>query len=279
MAGIIDEIYSKLPKLSASDQKIAQVVLDQPAEIVNYSISQLAKKASVSDASVTRFCHNLGLIGFHDLKIKLAQVQDQEKSLSLQEIGQDDLQDGLQKIADNKIAEVKSTLENISSNDLEKVLNLLKNSRVLQVSAEGDTYPVAADAVYKFNQIGIFAMDSGGSVETAIAQTMNLGKQDCLLVISNSGEAAGLLKEIDVAKKQGMKIISITNRNDSPIALKSDIHLRTAVRQTVLQSQYYFSRVAAFTMIEAIFLLMISRDEAAIDHIKQHEKIISNQKI
>ncbi|WP_297819571.1 MurR/RpiR family transcriptional regulator [uncultured Lactobacillus sp.] len=279
MDGIIDQIYSSLPKLSVSDRKIAQTILDNPTDVVNYSISQLAKEAKVSDASVTRFCHNLGLIGFHDLKIKLAQVQNLEKSLSLQEIGQDDLQAGLQKIVHNKIAEVSSTLENIPSSALKKVLSWLTNSRVVQVSAEGDTYPVAEDAVYKFNQIGIFAMDSGGSVETAIAQTMNLGKKDCLLLISNSGEAAGLLKQIDVAKKRGMKIISITNRDDSPIALKSDIHLRTAVRQTVLQSQYYFSRVAAFTMIEAIFLLLISRDEAAIEHIKQHEKIISNQKI
>ena len=279
MAGIIDDLYSKLPTLSASDQKIAQVILNEPAAVVNYSISQLAKKAQVSDASVTRFCHNLGLIGFHDLKIKLAQTSNEEKSVSLQEIGQDNLSSALKKIAANKISEVKATLENVSNEELKQVLKLLKNSRVVQVSAEGDTYPVASDAVFKFNQIGIFAMDSGGSVETAIAQTMNLGKQDCLLLISNSGEAAGLLKQIKQAKKNGMKIISITNRDDSPIALKSDFHLRTAVRQSVLQSQYYFSRVAAFTMIEALFLLLIAQDNKRIDNINEHERIISNQKI
>lgn len=87
----------------------------------------------------------------------------------------------------------------------EDVLNLLTHSRVIQISAEGDTYPVAADTVYKFNQIGLFAMSSGGSVETAIAQTMNLTAQDCLLVISNSGESAALLKQIRGAKENGMK--------------------------------------------------------------------------
>lgn len=279
MTTIIDKIYSELPAMSQSDQKVAKQVLANPEKIVNSTISELAKIAVVSGASVTRFCHNLGLTGFHDLKIQLAQVSGNEKSHSLQKIAKDDLQTALKQIGDNKVAEIEATLNNIDSQVLKKVLDLLTNSKIVQVSAEGDTYPVAEDAVYKFNQIGILAMASGGNVETAIAQSMNLNAQDCLLVISNSGESAALLKQIKVAKEQGIKVIAITNRADSPIALQADYHLRTAVRQTVLQTQYYFSRVAAFTMIEAIFLLLISQNDERIEHIKKHEEIISSQKI
>lgn len=279
MTTIIDKIYSELPAMSQSDQKVAKQVLADPEKIVNSTISELAKIAVVSGASVTRFCHNLGLTGFHDLKIQLAQVSGNEKSHSLQKITKDDLQTALKQIGDNKVAEIEATLNNIDSQVLKKVLDLLTNSKIVQVSAEGDTYPVAEDAVYKFNQIGILAMASGGNVETAIAQSMNLNAQDCLLVISNSGESAALLKQIKVAKEQGIKVIAITNRADSPIALQADYHLQTAVRQTVLQTQYYFSRVAAFTMIEAIFLLLISQNDERIEHIKRHEEIISSQKI
>lgn len=279
MTTIIDKIYSELPAMSQSDQKVAKQVLADPEKIVNSTISELAKIAVVSGASVTRFCHNLGLTGFHDLKIKLAQVSGNEKSHSLQKIAKDDLQTALKQIGDNKVAEIEATLNNIDSQVLKKVLDLLTNSKIVQVSAEGDTYPVAEDAVYKFNQIGILALASGGNVETAIAQSMNLNAQDCLLVISNSGESAALLKQIKVAKEQGIRVIAITNRADSPIALEADYHLQTAVRQTVLQTQYYFSRVAAFTMIEAIFLLLISQNDERIEHIKKHEEIISSQKI
>ena len=279
MTTIIDKIYSELPAMSQSDQKVAKQVLADPEKIVNSTISELAKIAIVSGASVTRFCHNLGLTGFHDLKIQLAQVSGNEKSHSLQKIAKDDLQTALKQIGDNKVAEIEATLNNIDSQVLKKVLDLLTNSKIVQVSAEGDTYPVAEDAVYKFNQIGILAMASGGNVETAIAQSMNLNAQDCLLVISNSGESAALLKQIKVAKEQGIKVIAITNRADSPIALQADYHLQTPVRQTVLQTQYYFSRVAAFTMIEAIFLLLISQNDEGIEHIKKHEEIISSQKI
>lgn len=277
MTKIIDTIYSELSTMSASDQKIAQVVLKQPEQVVNYTISKLATEAGVSDASVTRFCHNLNLTGFHDLKIQLA--QNATESVSLQNMSRDDASANLELIEKNKVAEIKATLENVTEAKLDRVLRLLTESRIVQVSAEGDTYPVAADAVYKFNQIGLLAIDSGGTIETAIAQTMNLNKKDCLLVISNSGEAAGIIKQIKVAKQKGMQVIAITNRADSPIALLADVHLKTAVRQTVMQSQYYFSRVASMTMIEALYLLLIARDTGRVEHIKEHEAIISNQKI
>ncbi|MCT7732035.1 MAG: MurR/RpiR family transcriptional regulator, partial [Lactobacillus crispatus] len=47
----------------------------------------------------------------------------------------------------------------------------------------------------------------------------------------------------------------------------------------VMQSQYYFSRVASMTMIEALYLLLIAGDAGRVEHIKEHEAIISNQKI
>ncbi len=277
MASIIDTIYTHLKQMSASDQKVAQFVLAHPQTVINMTISALSKQAGVSDASVTRFCHNLKLVGFHDLKIQLAQTDKEENdSLSMP---QDNLQAALSEIEKKKVAEIKATLSSISSKTLNKVLHLLQTARLIQVNAEGDTYPVASDAVYKFNQIGLLAFASGGDQATAIAQTMNLQKGDCLLVISNSGEAASILKQIKVAKKHGLKIIALTNRADSPIALAADYHLQTAVRQNVLQSQYYFSRVSAFALIEALFLLLINQDEARTKHIQAHEALISNQKI
>jgi DNA-binding MurR/RpiR family transcriptional regulator len=129
---------------------------------------------------------------------------------------------------------------------LEKILSIIEASRVIQISAEGDTYPVAADAVYKFNQIGLLSFASGGNVETADAQTMNLGRKDCLIVISNSGESAALLKEIKLAHKNKLKVISITNNPASPIALASDYHLKTGVRQDNFAKSILFFSCSSF---------------------------------
>jgi len=236
---IIDIIYGNLGSMTATDQKVAQAVLADPKAAVNYTISELAKVAQVSEASISRFCKNLALTGFHQLKIQLAKVADDE-SAYYDEINIDNVQQALTNIKSNKVAEISNTIAGFSTPVIKKIMALIDHARILQIAAEGNTYPVVADAVYRFNQIGIMAIGDE-SWSTSIGQTLNLTADDVLLVISNSGESKSLLKQIDVAHQRGIQVIAITNRKDSPIALKADRHLRTSVRQHVLNSDYYFS--------------------------------------
>jgi len=274
---IIDIIYGNLGTMTATDQKVAQAVLADPKAAVNYTISELAKVAQVSEASISRFCKNLTLTGFHQLKIQLAKVADDE-SAYYDEINIDNVQQALTNIKSNKIAEISNTLAGFTTPVLKKIMTLIDHARILQIAAEGNTYPVVSDAVYRFNQIGIMAIGDE-SWSTSIGQTLNLTANDVLLVISNSGESKALLKQIEVAHQRGMQVISITNRKDSPIALKADLHLRTSVRQHVLNSDYYFSRVAAMTATETLFLLLIAEDRQRLNAIQSHENIISTVKI
>ncbi|MFT9269560.1 MAG: MurR/RpiR family transcriptional regulator [Liquorilactobacillus nagelii] len=274
---VIDMIYSNLSAMTQTDKKIAQSILKNPGDAVNYTISELASKSSVSEASVSRFCKNLQLTGFHQLKIELAKVSDDESSY-YKVVNIDNIQQAITNIKDNKNSEISNTLASIDTSTIKKVMKLIENSRIFQIAAEGNTFPVVEDASYRFNQIGILTICSE-SWETSIGQTLNLASDDVLMVISNSGESKRLLKQIRIAKKKGIKVIAITNRNDSPIALEADYHLRTAVRQKVLQSEYYFSRVAAMTVVETIFLLLIAKDRKRLSRITEHEAIISDTKI
>ena len=274
---IVNIIYSNAKKMSATDKKIATVILDNPNKAINFTISELSQKASVSEASISRFCKNLDLSGFHQLKILLAKVAGDESNY-YKSVHVDNIQRSLSNIADNKTAEIVNTLTVLSKNTIQNVLSIIEQAKVVQVIAEGDTLPVADDATYKFNQLGIFTITSA-VWETSIAQTLNLDSDAVLIVISNSGESRSLLKQIEIAKKKDIKIISITNRDNSPIALQSNFHLTTAVRQKILQSEYYFSRVAALTMIEALFLLLLSNNKVRLSSIKEHEDIISGKKI
>lgn len=157
-------------------------------------------------------------------------------------------------------------------------MDLLKQASVILVAAAGDTQPVADDAVYKFNQLGLLAI-TDSSWETALAQTMNAPADALLLVISNSGETRNLITQIKAAQQRGIAVVAITNRKDSPIGLAADYQLLTAVRQQIFESEYFFSRVAAMTAVEALFLLLLAEDKTFMAHIKAHEALIAETKI
>lgn len=117
---IIDIIYGNLGSMTATDQKVAHAVLTAPKDAVNYTISELAKVAQVSEASISRFCKNLDLTGFHQLKIQLAKVADDESSY-YDEINIDDVQQALTNIKNNKVAEISNTLASFTTPTLKKL--------------------------------------------------------------------------------------------------------------------------------------------------------------
>lgn len=274
---IVNTLNGMRTHLSATDGKIADLILGNPQSVVSMTISQLATAAGVSDASVSRFCKTVGLDGFHALKIALARVAENQDSY-YQEITADDLQKSLHSIGVNKKAEIDGTLTMNTTETVTAILDALQGASLIQVAAAGGTFPVAADAVYKFNQLGYLAF-ADPVWDSAVGQTMNLPQDGLLIIISNSGETADLLKQIQVAKSRGVRVLAITNRVDSPIGQAADLCLLTAVRQRILESEYYFSRVAAMTAIETLFLLLLARDKKRLRHIEAHEDIVATTKL
>ncbi len=69
-------IFSKLENeknLTKSEQIVAHYILDNPENIMDLSVKQLAKKCYVSVNVIYRLCDKLDLGGFSDLKIKISQ--------------------------------------------------------------------------------------------------------------------------------------------------------------------------------------------------------------
>jgi Transcriptional regulators len=273
----INRIYSHLGKFSKSEKKIVDLVINDPQFVINATISQLAGRAEISEASVSRFCKRIGLNGFHHLKVMLAQssvVSDEShKGISLNSEDKT-----LEKLMDDKKDEIQATLEGLDPTTIEQIIRVIKDARVIQIMAEGNTYPVALDACFKFNQIGRLAF-TASSWEVAMGQTLNLTDTDVMMVISNSGESRQLMQLIDVAKKNGVKVLALTNNSSSPIATLADYNVVTASRGTIFMSEYFFSRVSAVTAVEALFMLLIADDPQLKKKIQKHELLIAAKKI
>ena len=60
-------IQSKLKLLTGSEKKVADYILGNYMEVLDYTVIELAEKADVSDATVVRFCRSVGYKGFQDL--------------------------------------------------------------------------------------------------------------------------------------------------------------------------------------------------------------------
>ena len=69
---IFAALMSEGPKLSQSEQRLADIVLGDLDFAVNASITDLAARAEVSPPTVTRFCRRMGCNSYSDFKVTLA---------------------------------------------------------------------------------------------------------------------------------------------------------------------------------------------------------------
>lgn len=277
---VVGTICSSYDSYFDAEKKIADCIIERKEEVIDMTVAELARASGTSDATVSRFCRRCGFKGFQHLKMSLAREVLEEKGKSIQvsnDILRKDIPQSLQNILANKVAELTQTVSMMEPKKLEKILTLLETAHTVQVVAVGNTIPVALDFSFKLNQLGIPTV-SGTIWETQMAYTLNMKKGDVVLIISNSGVSRRLLTLIEGAKENGIKVISITNSPESPVAKESDYHITTATREKLLLGEFCFSRVSATMVVEMLYLFLAVSKEDSYDSIRRHEIAISEDK-
>jgi RpiR family carbohydrate utilization transcriptional regulator len=69
---ILEVTSSLREELRKSDQKVADLVLQNPGFVLNATLAKTARRAGVSEPTVVRFCVAIGCHGFQDFKLRLA---------------------------------------------------------------------------------------------------------------------------------------------------------------------------------------------------------------
>ncbi len=277
---VLGAICSAYDTFFEAEKKIADYMMENKAAVVDMTVGELARASNTSDATVSRFCRRCGFKGFHNLKLALARevLEEEKKDQNLSnDISRTDISQSLQNILANKVAELTETVNMMNPDNMEQILKLLENARMVQLAAVGNTTPVAMDGAFKFNQLGIPAV-AGEVWESQAAYTFNLGPQDVVLIISNSGTSRRLMAMAQGAKENKCTVIVITNNPDSPLAKVSDYRIITATREKLLTEEFWFSRVTATTVIEILYLLLLAGRKDAVEHIRRHERVISPDK-
>ena len=264
---VLGVICSAYDSFFEAEKKIADYIMEHKEQAVDMTVGELAKASGTSDATVSRFCRRCGFKGFQNLKLTLAREILEEEHQSQEvtnDIDRTDLEQSLKNILANKIAELTETIKMMDIKNLEVILDKLEHARMVQLAAVGNTIPVALDGAFKLNQLGIPAV-AGDIWEAQAAYAFNLGPEDVVLIISNSGSS----KRLETL---------ITNNRESPLAQICDYKIITATREKLLTEEFWFSRVTATTVIEIIYLLLMAGKKDAVEHIRRHEKAILSDK-
>ncbi|MDH6236331.1 MurR/RpiR family transcriptional regulator [Cryobacterium sp. CG_9.6] len=247
-AGVMARLRTALPALGPSEQRVLQVIVTQPASVMEYSTVDLAAAAHTSPATVIRACQNAGFRGFQDLRLELARSPQEEPA------GQHVLDDVFAGAEDA----IRVSRDKVDHDRFDRAVHALSTGARIVMVGTGFSSPPIQDAALRF-------LTSGRPVEAPVdvlAQQFAarlLGVGDVCVAVSYSGANRHTLAACSAAQEGGATIIAVTSFSRSPLVTLSDIALITGPVARSHDVDPFLSRLSHSIVLHALHFAVLQQ--------------------
>jgi DNA-binding MurR/RpiR family transcriptional regulator len=253
---LLVRVRAVLPALAPAEQRVANAVLADPGGVAAMTISELADAASTSETTVIRFCKQVGVPGYPQLRLQLA-AQSAQAAVQ-PEVGgdiepDDSLADVVQKVAFADERAVRETAQQLDTDTLAKVVAAVTNAGRVDIYGFAASAFVALDLQQKLHRIRRVAY-AWSDVHIVLTSAALLGKGDVAIGISHTGTTTEVVEALEEASKHGATTVAVTNFPRSPLARTADLVLTTAARETTYRSGATSSRIAQLMVVDCLFI-------------------------
>ncbi|MBE7087894.1 MAG: MurR/RpiR family transcriptional regulator [Clostridiales bacterium] len=276
MESTLFKIKSLFDKMSNSDKKIANFLLESPQSIIPLSISELADKCKCSEATIVRFAKKLDFDGYQQLKISIAQ-ENNVSSLNEKISVDDDVFDVFTKVCNEIYFSLNKTKTIINKEHLEEFSKAIINAKNIYLFGLGNSAAIALDAAHKFLRLGLKANAYTDNHMQVIVASHATNK-DLVIGISHSGSSKDIVEALKIAKKNQATTVCITNFGKSPITKVSDIIINTCSDETSHSILGLNSRIAQLAIIDAIYSYLTYHLPNITDAISNTESALIGKK-
>jgi DNA-binding MurR/RpiR family transcriptional regulator len=278
--GVLARARAAFASLSEAEQRVALAFEEDPAELVQLPVEELAQRIGVSTATVVRFCQAIGYRGLRDLKLALAA----EALLPHQQMIHEDIQprDSVltiaQKVLRSDLQAIADSLQVLDELALERAVEALLAAPRIEFYGVGSSLPVAQDAHYRFLRIGLPAT-MATDVHVQAVSAAQLPPGSVAFAISHTGRTTETLNALRKARAAGATCILLTSHANTPLGRYADIQLVTASRETAFRTEAVASRIAHLSLIDALYVAVALRRTGAQAILARSDAIIAERRL
>lgn len=248
---ITEKIRQLLPKLKKNDTVIANYILENAEAVTRQNIQGVADTCKTSPSAIYRFCRHLGIKGFPDLRILLAEeiTETKVERKRVKATAKKTKVVNYAKLASEHIITIPTVL---SEEALKNAANIIINANHILLVGMGPSFLVAKDLQQKFIGLGLFA-SCLENIELGVVESSCLKEGDICIVVSYSGESTLPLLCAEEAKKNGATIIAITKKQPSSLNAKADICLDIPIGEGKFRESPSLSRISQFVISDMLY--------------------------
>ncbi len=251
---ILSRITTDFAALRDAEKKVAELIFADIDFVTEASIGEIAQRAGVSDASVTRFARAIGCTNVRDLKTRLTRALAAGRRF-IQEATPEDSSSVVYDIATQTLALNRDLL---AQADVAGAVEQLDQARqILVFGAGGGSSMLSQELQFRLVRLG-YAISAYPQALLPRMVASTLEPEDVVVVLSVTGYTPEMVESAHIAKQYGAKVIAITAMN-SPLAATSDIVLPVTSRETDFIFHPSASRYAMLAVIDVLALELAMR--------------------
>lgn len=253
-AGITGPVTARvralLPSLSRTGRRIGETVMADPGGIVELTVSDLAASTGTSVASVVRFCQDLGLRGFGDLKLRLA--SESGSSGTGGPVEEATTPTGvLAAVLRSSADALTNVIDSVDATAFTRAIETVGTAEHLLVVGVGTSAPLAQDAAYRLRSIGLLA-EAPADAHVQHVSAWLLKPRAVCLAISHTGQTRETLAAAGAARDAGATTVAITSFYRSPLTELCDQALVAGSPETHHQIEARASRLVHSAVLDAL---------------------------
>lgn len=253
---ILSRITADFARLRDAEKKVAELIFDDIDFVAEANIGDIAARANVSDASVTRFARAVGCHNVRDLKLRLTRALAAGRRF-IQDAGE---ADGLNAVYDIAAQTLAVNRELMEQADIDGAVELLDNARqILVFGAGGGSTMLAQEMQFRLVRLG-YAISAYPQTLLPRMVASTLEPSDVVVALSVSGYTPEIVDSANIARQYGAKVVAITT-GGSPLAEIADVALPLAARETDFIYHPSASRYAMLAAIDVLALALAIRHQ------------------
>ena len=252
---MLSRITNAIPDLSRAEKRVASWVLEHPKQATSATLAHIASECGTSEPTVLRFCRRMGLGGFRELGVRLAESLSVPGSYVHRDVNPDDsISDAAIKVMDASIQSLSEMRAQLSSMPIDAAAKAMAIARQIAFAGLGASGHVARDACHKFFRLGIpcsSLLDTPMILQfAAIAEP-----DDVLVLLSHSGRWQEFAQAANIARERGATVIAVTNP-DSDIAHCASILFPCRVIEDTNVFTPTSSRLGQLALLDALLVAL-----------------------
>lgn len=251
----IKNIYSDL---TGSEMKIADYIMANRGSMNKITSSELAGLLDVGQSTIIRFSQKLGYKTFKQFANDVADDTDEEET-------EVQLSDSavvtLGKIKDRYKELMDIAFDLNRDTDFQEIIELVKKADYIITYGFLATGSIASYLSNSLIEMNFNSFYSSSLIE--IKQRLTFAKEnDVIFLISKTGETREVVEVAEFARKNGIKIVAITNMTRNSLSELADVQLKILSDKMKTRLQTYSSSVELVYLIDCLILLLYKEDYA-----------------